>query len=72
MYMNKDDIFWFDVAMNDIVGVHVGDARGDFPHDDGSGLLRELPLLLHGFVELAITAEFHKKVKVNIIRKERI
>ena len=70
--MNKDDIFWFDVAMNDIVGVHVGDARGDFPHDDGSGLLRELPLLLHGFVELAITAEFHQGVEMSLIMKKAI
>lgn len=62
-YVDNDHIFGFNVPMDDVVRMEVGDCREQPSHDDGCALLREL-VVDHLPVQLSIAAQFLHQVNV--------
>jgi hypothetical protein len=67
-----DDVFWFEIAVYDFVGVHVVQCLADLLHDGASGFLVEFSLLLEEGVELSRAAELLNEVEVLLIAEEAV
>jgi hypothetical protein len=68
--MREDYIFQFDIAVDEAVRVHVLDAPGDLPDDNGCGFLGESASLLEQIEEMSVAAQFHKEVDVVCVAEE--
>ena len=71
-YHNKNNIFWFDVSVEDFVLVHAFYSLKEVLGNKGSGLLRKIFVLGDNIVELAVRAEFEKSVEVSLIMEKTV
>ena len=52
--MNNDNVFGFDISMDNMMLVHVVNSQQDLPNQKGNRLLTKFLAILHILVKLAI------------------
>jgi hypothetical protein len=62
--MDDDYIFWFDVSMEDLMGVQIRNSRKETLHDERDSLLTEYFWLAQKGVQLSMTTHFFNQVDI--------
>ena len=70
--MHKDDVFGFDVTMQDTVPMHEGHCFKEIPNDEGSTLLTEFLTVCDDVVKLTIRAQLQDGVERFLISEEAV
>lgn len=71
-YHNKNNIFWFDVSVENFVLVHAFYSLKEVLGNEGGGLFRKIFVLGDNIVELAVRAEFKESVEVSLIMEKTV
>lgn len=65
--MDKNNIFRFNVSVDDSMFVHVAEAFDNLPGKNGNWVFMKLWFFLHQVVKLTVTAEFHQQIHIVIV-----